>query len=191
MVIFETHDNGGRAFRVKIFRQEVTVDRITYHEEDSGEETKRYVRVTKFDCLNHWIGAGVTEFSWGPQETVTQKRIADLFSRGNACLFQKSQREFVFVGACMISFQLPRGETFQYFESVVGNNDVPYPWMATEKNVYFLVDEDPTIPYVALKHFIGSKDFYSTFYGHDDRYKKEEMKQWTRHLPVKILAERQ
>lgn len=187
MVTFETHDNGGRAFRVKISKQQnVSVSRITYDDEDN----KVYTRLLDFVYLHKWIGVGVTEFSWGPQHTAEQKKVADLFSRGNACLFQTTENGYIFVGTSVISFQLPRAEEVLFFESIVGNNDVPYPWMATEKNVYFLCFPESTIPYVPLKHFIGSKDYYATFYGHDDRYPQNVRKQMTRHLRVKTLADR-
>lgn len=187
MVVYCTHDNGGRAFRVKLIGNHAEIDRINY---DGETDSKSFSPVIAFKFVNKWIGVGVTEFSWGELKTPAQKRKAANFSKGNSCLFQVKDNTYIFAGDAVFSFRLPRAESIVYFESVVGNNDVPYPLIATQKQVYFLIYAEKGIPVVPIGLLAGSKDYYDTFYGHDDLNRKDDIDRKKKQLKVKVIASR-
>jgi hypothetical protein len=202
MPVYETHDNGGRAFQVRIQSREAIVSRLV-ESDDDDELLVADPPITTFRFLKKWIGVGVEMFSWGrPVDTAKQKNEVRKFSLGNSCLFQVSGQQYIFVGTCVISFSLPRGEVVKRFKSLVGNNDVPYPWLQTNKNVYFLIEsvkrqppnqirseEAANIAFVPLRHLVKSRDFYQTYYGHDGLYPKGLRETFAKPLKIQVLAD--
>jgi hypothetical protein len=57
---------------------------------------------------------------------------------GNTLLIQIGT-QCVYVGAWILTFCLPRGDTIVRYHSPVGNADVPYPIAGGKKNTYFLL----------------------------------------------------
>lgn len=126
--VYYTHDNGGRAFKVKIYKN-------VYESEDdlvivkSLNKTKVFPNVKKT-----FVGKSphnrMTKFSGGHGKKFD----------GNSILLNIKDNKYVFIGVDMYSFE--SYNTIETFISPVGNNDVVYPYaIDVDNNVYLLIDD--------------------------------------------------
>jgi hypothetical protein len=144
------HDNGGRPFSVNISDGDVSV--YTYNQEDGDTDysKKDYTEhiVTFKSPLKIWIGE---QYDKNP------------YFKGNTILLQMGNNKYVFIGSSIYSFSLQKeDEKIKIYKSDVGNSNVPYPYIVTDRNIYFMADNC----FVSLEFY--SKEDYT----HNDPYMK-------------------
>ncbi len=160
-MIYATHDNGGRPFRVDI-NPRTKLAHVSRNPHGSNLES--------FDIpyMKVWVGEspknGMTSFSggYGPE------------FKGNSILFQiKSSKNnyfrYVFVGERIFEFQT-KDEVVK-FSSPVGNSDVPYPFAVDKLGNRYLMIESVFL-------HTDSDEPYNVFYDYDKvrevQYPKKE-----------------
>lgn len=84
---------------------------------------------------------------------------------GNTILLETNDNEYVFIGSEVFSFKT-KGEIVDYI-SIVGNNDVPYPYAIDEfKNIYLLIENviilHTDISQERMKEYDNPYDYYYT-----------------------------
>lgn len=95
-----------------------------------------------FTIINIWIG-----------EDPAKK-----YNKGNSLLLQIKQNEYIWIGWKIVKFKLNQNEKIEDYVSPIGNSDVPYPYIVTNKNVYLMLED----VYVDKK-LLGT-DYYSSYY---------------------------
>ena len=105
---------------------------------------------------------------------------------GNTVLLQFGDHKFISIQEHIFEFKLPSNDKPVKYYSLVGRNDVPYPVLEGEKNIYFLLLED--VAYINkskfpkdLKNF---EDAYSYYYGHVG---KEPLDKYAKKLKIKNI----
>ena len=120
-----THDNGGRSFKVNVSSDNSVAIYNNYKD----------VLVLKEQFDEIYIGESpkcqFTEYSAGFGDDFIGNSIA--YIKDNVCTFIGSTRVF--------RFHFEKDEKVQYYVSMVGNNDVPYPYLITNKYIYFTEDQ--------------------------------------------------
>ena len=127
----ETHDNGGRAFKVILDDQGVVVWRLEYR-----ETSEAYVTVgTPFVYRPHRVFVGRS-----PKNAMTMysgghgKRFY-----GNSVLLDRGGGWYVHIGTEIIQFHTDT--KIEWFMSPVGNSDVPYPYAVDSLGSVYLLTE--------------------------------------------------
>ena len=124
---YDTHDNGGRPFLVKIVDSFAKVYKRTW--DDDNNSFVKHIKT--YETQRIFIGRSplnaMTEFSgaYGPE------------CDGNSILLHLGDLKYVFIGESLYSF------TTDYpiikFISPIGNNDIPYAYAIDKKDNYYLV----------------------------------------------------
>eukprot|EP01102_Stenamoeba_stenopodia_P018742 TRINITY_DN6934_c0_g1_i1.p1 TRINITY_DN6934_c0_g1~~TRINITY_DN6934_c0_g1_i1.p1 ORF type:complete len:217 (-),score=43.06 TRINITY_DN6934_c0_g1_i1:33-596(-) len=116
---YDTHDNGGRPFRVKIAKDDtVTVYSILPDSEYYAQQPSVTVRGKAFVGLSPLDGP---DFD------------------GNTILVQTGNLEYIYIGGKIFKFKTLAPIT--KYNSPVGNNDVPYPYaIDSEGRVYLMLE---------------------------------------------------
>ncbi len=132
MPTYQTHDNGGRTYRVKITNgrggmRHVEVSKI---EDEDG----RLRNLFELDSPEVFVGKSplnaMTRFSGGHGRAFDGNSIVVALQHPN---------EYLHIGRSLITFRT--GSPIMRYESPVGNNDVPYPWAVDEDGNYYLIIE--------------------------------------------------
>lgn len=122
---FETHNNGGRPYRVIIRGNHVEV---------LNNEEEPNFPISSFNCSKVFIGKSylndMTRFSGGYGSEFD----------GNSILLHLENNKYIFIGHRIFLFESL--SPIIDFKSPVGNNDVPYPYAIDEENNYYLLIED-------------------------------------------------
>jgi hypothetical protein len=135
------HDNGGRPYLVKLDKS--VADIYTYdknaevydkHGNEKPITKKDYtILVKSYKYKTAHVGSSplneMTKFSGGHGRKF----------HGNTVLLQLTDKRYVFIGHQIFEFTMD--EKVVTYLSPVGNNDVPYPYIVGENNVYFLLDK--------------------------------------------------
>jgi len=171
--VYFIHDNGGRPFMAVVSKTLVSIYKPSSDFWNGEDELEYDELLLKFrHPLHIWIGEDL-----------------DGMFKGNSILIQSSKHKFVFVGGEIYSFRLASlNEKVEEYVSPVGNSDVPYPYLVTNQNVYFMLDGI----YASKYHFTTAReniidDPYDKFY--DEHYWKTHVKHAMK--DVKILIKRQ
>lgn len=112
-------DNGGIPFHISI-----------------NESTSLITVKKKGDCLrcwkpwNKWVYFRV----WAGQT-------GSFSDEGSSVVFEKPEREFVWIGSSIYSFSLPPQEDILDFRTPIGNHDVPYPFLVGSMNTYLMAEK--------------------------------------------------
>lgn len=128
MRVYETHDNGGRPFRVVYddSNKRVAILTLDIRKSEYTILVKEYKHVEKL-----WVGKSplnpTSKYSGGYGKKFD----------GNSILIQLPNRKYVFVGDRVYEFQTVEPITKYY--STVGNSDVPYPVALSEHYIYFML----------------------------------------------------
>jgi len=131
--VYDTHDNGGRAFRVIFTRYSVQILRVVYTGKEDDEDKDHFLPVVTYTNVQK-VGIGssprteMTEFGGGYGEEF----------RGAAILLELSDDTCIHVGACILLFT--PSAPIQYYRAPVGNNDVPYPHAIDTEGSYYLFE---------------------------------------------------
>jgi hypothetical protein len=135
-----THDNGGSAFLVKIgqdvqvFKQskDFYVLNSDFSENDKNNLWMFNEHVITFHPEHIFIGKAqrnaMTRFSGGYGKEF----------EGNSILLHLGKDKYAFIGEEVYSFRTLNKEPILKFYSPVGNNDCPFAYAISDKNVYFL-----------------------------------------------------
>jgi len=127
---YDTHDNGGRPFRVRITGDTVSVHTLlpwngvenTYAEQPSMTvKGKVFVGKSPLIKMTRSSGGSGPEFD------------------GNTIVVQTGNLEYIYIGEKVFKFKTLAPLT--KYESPVGNNDVPYPYgVDSEGRVYLMLE---------------------------------------------------
>lgn len=131
---YDTHHNGGRPFRVFIDGKKVSIY--------NGPDYSKLVKELKVKEI--YIGKSTGKAAGADHLPAQAKQFV-----GNSLLLHVSGNKYIHVGVEVYEFEI-EGKVENYF-SMVGRNDVPYPVVLGDKNVYFMLDGDHK--YVAREHF--------------------------------------
>ena len=193
MKTYFTLDNGARPFRVTVDADCVRVYKAEENEDYEFRPRDYSILVNTFEHPQHvWLGWTDQSYeNFGPSHT---KKAAKKYALGNTILLQTKAGKYVCIGRTIFTFSLPKSEKFVKFVAYLGNNDVPYPSLRTNKNIYMLINGTKSIPYAPVEDFgILIDDPYQVFYGHQDkegnpsRYKISRPMTGVSHLKTKVL----
>jgi hypothetical protein len=192
---YETHDNGGRPFRVEIQGMKVSVWKSmnTY---DTIEHPAKHL----FDVTADEIFIG-KKSPKGGYDGLKPKE-----AEGNSLLLRKGSK-YMFIGHEIYEFSAVKDDTIDFFYSDIGNSDVPYPFAIGKTHVYILLDKVA----VELDFFDLKKPIYEQYYTAENyipmclkgygsshlcedkkaaRERVAELKEKTRKLKTKLLQKR-
>jgi hypothetical protein len=166
---YEIFDNGARPFAVYVRSRLVSI----YLLSEDGEEKE----LMSFEHPKKvWIGQDIVEPKFN----------------GNSILVRTTNTEYVFIGDHIYSFQLASpDEKVKKYISVVGNSGVPYPYLLTNKNIYFMIDNC----YASLKYYDDDDlhdDPYELHYDRSGSYnkKKQDNDYKTHKIPHKKILQK-
>ena len=158
---YDTHDNGGRPFRVFIDGNKVAI----YRDSNIGtfEETADYSKLIKKLTVKEVIvgkSSGLAgSADHGPDEAKS--------FLGNSILLHVSGKKYIHIGVEIYEFIME--DEFEAYFSMVGNNDVPYPVVLGKTNVYFMLDSDhtylPRTYFPSIKTNAEWENAYMYYYG--------------------------
>jgi hypothetical protein len=152
---YETHDNGGRPFRVDIQGNKVSVwKNMNEYKLVNGtfvdiEHPPRHI--LDFTADKIFVGKKSKK---GGYDGLKPKE-----AEGNSFLLQIGSK-CVFIGHEIFEFTPVKGDTIEAYYSDIGNSDVPYPYAVGKTHMYILLDK------VAVeKSFFDTKgDIYQQYY---------------------------
>lgn len=161
---YKTHDNGSRPFLVVISDDKIIVFKKNDVYEKSKKSNEKKLEPW-IDCLkinkftNIFIGKNSKKYSiYSSYGSFT----------GNSIIVEIKPKNYIFIGDCIKSFNTK--EPILEYYSVMGNNDVPYPFALSDTHIYLMSDM------VYTNKIKGNPDPYPSFYGYDDKYKTK----WTK-----------
>lgn len=150
---YDIHDNGGRPFTVEVGGNKLT---IFVNEYDPVADVRKPPRQFKtYTFRDIWIGDDPIhymrkELGWKPKW------------KGNTVLAQIGAERYLYIGSEIFEFDLADGDEPVLYESYVGPNDVPYPYLVGKTHTYLLI-EGVKVENKALKL---KEEAYSQYYGH-------------------------
>jgi len=136
---YETHDNGGRPFKVVVSGNNVNVFREDCDGYDYDDNTNKYDNNPSFTFEPTQIFIGKSSYN---RMTAFSGGHGSEFD-GNSILLKIKDRTYVYIGCCIFSFDAI-DEIVEY-QSPVGNNDVPYPYAIDATGRYYLLIENVII----------------------------------------------
>jgi hypothetical protein len=128
---YETHNNGGRSFRVKIIGHHVQVWWLSY-----DATANDFLEAEQFDFYAQHIMIGQSPKN---KDTLFSGGFGPEFD-GNSILLHIQDNQYVFIGTKIFAFEALN--TINRFVSPVGNNDVPYPYACDVLNNIYLMTEN-------------------------------------------------
>lgn len=168
------HDNGGTPFRVceegskiRVYKSAVSRENLPWH--IFGTYTKLVLEIPKYKKL--FIGKNTGPF----------KNEYDGEIPGSSVLVHVSGTTYISIGESIIQFEAPDG--IEKFYSIMGNNDVPYPYAIGEKYTYLTLER----VYTETANIPVDMDPYAHYYNMH-RSKKSPWKPLKHKILVKRLA---
>jgi hypothetical protein len=143
--VYETHDNGGRPFRVHDLGGSVVIHR---EGTDAALRRQPYMAIFPGRYPANWGAESRRHYPWRPAML------------GNSVLLHVSGSKYMYIGESIWEFDTHGDRILDYY-SPIGNSDVPYPFAVGERNTY-LMTEKVFYPNVALD---ASVDPYAQHYG--------------------------
>lgn len=145
---YETHDNGGRPFKVEI-REDNTVCLQMRWEDDFDAPQRIFIGKSPVNNMTKFSGGHGPDFD------------------GNSILLQMKRKPYdlpnefmyIYIGESVSSFKTT--SPIVEYVSPVGNNDVPYPYAIDQEGMYYLITEGVIIEQVPKKY---EKDPYEYYY---------------------------
>jgi hypothetical protein len=126
----------------------------------SNKDNKYEKLYKKYKFIKKYIGK-----SSGLSKACAHKKEDSKLFNGNTILLQLSLNKFVYIGSKIYEFNI-KEKVIKYY-SPVGNNDIPYPIILTDKYVYFMLDRQKILLDNIPKN-IDYEDAYSYFYNIKD-----------------------
>ena len=131
VIVYSIYDNGGKPYAVYVENTSVFVysqepNTYVYPEDDLDDD----------DVVNHLVCMyeNVTKVYPGIDYNTNRT--------GNSVLVHLKDRQFLYVGSTVYTFDWPHEVTTIEFFSVVGNSAVPYPVVTDGKIVVFMLDNE-------------------------------------------------
>ena len=154
--IYTPLDNGGTPYLVSIDTKSRTlcVDAFVYNDEFEKDPTIPPKRIFQRSFSDVWIGDNVLKLN---TKGMTNEK-------GNAIVMKDATKNntFIYIGNSIKEFHLIKGDSVDAFQSQVGNNGVPYPYIIGHTHTYFLIENSAVLnTYLDFK-----KDAYGQLYGH-------------------------
>jgi hypothetical protein len=112
--------------------------------------------IKKYKFIKKYIGK-----SSGLSKACAHKKEESKLFNGNTIVLQLTTTKFVYIGSTIYEFSIK--EKVKKYYSPVGNNDVPYPVLLTNKYIYFMLDRKKIALENVPKNIIY-EDAYSLFY---------------------------
>ena len=136
---YYTHDNGGRPFLVKIKNNNVIVHKLNYDKVNNHNNMNDsyFDKFKTFHAKKIFIGKDNGKSIYSNLKGMS-KNAAFKFSTGNSILLHLSKNKYVFIGDQLIEFTT-KNDIIKSFYSIIGRNDVPYPFAIGEKYIYGFV----------------------------------------------------
>jgi hypothetical protein len=152
---YDTHDNGGRPYRVYVDGSKVSIYSLL---EDSQEDKL----IKSLTVKEVYIGKSTGKADGADHRPSEAKQFL-----GNSILLHVSGKKYMFIGHKMYEFDME--DAVDSYFSKIGRNDVPYPVLLGTQNVYFMLDYTyvPRSAFPTLKP-VEWEDAYSYYYGHVD-----------------------
>ncbi len=169
---YKIHDNGGRPFTVTVAPKRLSISVNHWDEAIENYAQPRHFKDYAYKQI--WIGKDVLRFGsmWKPTWA------------GNSVLAQIEANRYLYIGSEIYEFSMVAGDSPVTYNSYVGNNDVPYPFLVGKTHTYLMV-EGVAIPNEALNH---SEDPYIQYYGFRGGY--EGVKKAAKRFRKKVVHKR-
>lgn len=189
--VYCTHFNGDRPFLVITNKSSAEIYKIPNDFDFRNNPTKKdyTLFVKRFDNIkNIHIGNSIK----GDDAKGDKK-----YGRGNSILLQMSDKKFVFIGDVIFEFELEPDDTFKQFYSPIGRNDVPYPLVLGDKNVYFMMKIESSYHFLPrdLKYFDDfpekhrwALNAYDVYFGNSDLSNKNIKNHYKKLRKLKIYT---
>ena len=167
---YKIHDNGGRPFIVTVAPKRLSIS-VNHWDEDYAPPK----HFKDYAYKQIWIGKDVLRV--GPMWKPTWA--------GNSVLAQIEANRYLYIGSEIYEFSMITGDSPVTYNSYVGNNDVPYPFLIGKTHTYLML-EDVAIPNETLN---PSEDPYIQYYGFRGGYEgvKEAAKRFRKKTVHKRL----
>lgn len=152
---YQIHDNGGRPFTVNVDgrKNELTIYVNEY--DPVANEVKPPKLFKSYRFLDLWPGDDPLH--------LYRKQLGWKSSwKGNTILAKIAAEKYLYIGSEIYEFELVDGDEPVLYESYVGNNDVPYPYLIGKTHTYLFI-EGVKVENAALKL---KEDAYAQYYGH-------------------------
>ena len=176
MPTYKIHDNGGTPFTVAVNKEDktVVVTRWTYDIDTDKPVKGPVVLTTGYEEI--WLGRHTLRYDpdhyyHGPGQL------------GNSILLRMKANTYIWIGWKILQFTLPSNETVVHFDSPIGNNDVPYPTLFTDRRALLMI-EGISLPIDVLN---PKQDPYAQYYGHIG----PSLKKHATRFRAKVLVPRQ
>lgn len=152
---YDTHDNGGRPYRVYVDGSKVRIYSLL---EDSQEDKL----IKSLTVKEVYIGKSTGKADGADHRPSEANKFV-----GNSVLLHVSGKKYMFIGHKIYEFDME--DTVDSYFSKIGRNDVPYPVILGTQYVYFMLDHTyvPRSIFPALKAEQW-EDAYSYYYGFVD-----------------------
>lgn len=136
---YYTHYNGGRPFLVKIKNNNVIVYKLNYDKvyNYKNNDDNVFDKFKTFNAKKIFIGKDEGKSTYSDLSGMS-KIDAIKFSTGNSILLHLSKNKYVFIGHDLIEFTT-NNDIIKNFYSIIGRNDVPYPFAIGDKYIYGFV----------------------------------------------------
>lgn len=174
MPTYKIHDNGGTPFTVSLNGSKATVTSWGY--DWDAEKSVKGLVVLETEYHHAWIGKNKRKYDGYDGPTSGQL--------GNSILLAVGSSKFIWIGLKILQFELGAGEEVTDFDSPIGNNDVPYPTVYTNKRVLLMIEEKA----LPLKAVDPKLDPYDQYYGHIGA---GGLKNLAKKFRMKVLVKRQ
>ena len=152
---YDTHDNGGRPYRVYVDGSKVSIYSLL---EDSQEDKL----IKSLTVKEVYIGKSTGKADGADHRPSEAKKFL-----GNSVLLHVSGKKYMFIGHKMYEFDME--DAVDSYFSKIGRNDVPYPVILGTQYVYFMLDHTyvprSIFPVLRAEQW---EDAYSYYYGFVD-----------------------
>ena len=177
MPTYKIHDNGGTPFTVAVDKTAKTAVVTSWGYDFDTEKRIKGPVVLTTGYEEIWIGRHSRRYE---PEDYYEREPGQL---GNTILLRVKGNTYIWIGWKILQFTLPANEIVVAYDSPIGNNDVPYPAVFTNRRVLLMIEE-VSVPNDALNL---KGDPYAQYYGHGS----PSLKKRAARLRAKVLVPRQ
>lgn len=131
--VYYIHDNGGRPFKVTIEGNHLHIHKQMNCDEETNKIIYTESPTLSFKTKEIFIGKS-------PKNELTKDSGYGKKFDGNTILAKLKHHEYVYIGSEVFSFNTDH--PIKSYVSLIGNNDVPYPYATdSEGNIYLLIED--------------------------------------------------
>jgi len=156
--VYETHDNGGRPFRVEIQGNNVSIFKNMNEYDIVNGKFKTIEhppkQILEISADEIFVGK---KSSKGGYDGLTPKE-----AEGNSLLLKVGPK-YIFLGHEIYEWKPVKGDTIEAYYSDIGNNDVPYAYAIGKTHVYIMLDKKA----IEKSFFDMKRGIYEQYYTAD------------------------